>query len=71
MATDVTDLAASAFAARFYAGIASAQPVGAALRQGAVALDFAGLGEGWKPSLLARGDVEVDDVVVLVKVPTE
>src|SRR6266508_3001588 len=54
MATDITDLAANVFARRFYAAIASAQPIGAAVRQGSVALDFAGTGEGWKPNLLAR-----------------
>ncbi len=70
MATDISDLAASAFAARFYAAVAAAQPVGAALRQGAVALDFMGLDEGWKPRLLTRDDVNVDDLV-LVNVPVE
>jgi hypothetical protein len=41
MATDIIDLAASVFATRFYAAIASAQPIGAAFQQGSVALDFA------------------------------
>lgn len=70
MATEISDLAASAFAARFYAAIASAQPIGAALRQGAVVLDLMGLDEGWKPNLLTRADVTVDDLV-LVQVPSE
>jgi hypothetical protein len=30
-------------------------------------LEFAGTGEGWKPSLLARDDVELDKLV-LVKI---
>lgn len=68
MATEISDLAASAFAARFYAAVASAQPIGPALRQGAVVLDLMGLDEGWKPNLLARDDVNVDDLV-LVQVP--
>jgi hypothetical protein len=70
MATEISDLAASAFAARFYAAVASAQPIGPALRQGAVLLDLMGLDEGWKPNLLSRDDVAVDDLV-LVQVPTE
>jgi len=70
MATEISDLAASAFAARFYAAVASAQPIGPALRQGAVVLDLMGLDEGWKPNLLSRDDVAVDDLV-LVQVPTE
>jgi hypothetical protein len=70
MATEISDLAASAFAARFYAAVASAQPIGAALRQGAVVLDLMGLDEGWKPNLLSRGGVAIDDLV-LVQVPIE
>jgi CHAT domain len=70
MASDITDLAASVFATRFYAAIASAQPVGAAVRQGSVALEFAGTNEGSKPSLLARDDVELDKLV-LVKIAPE
>lgn len=68
MATEISDLAASAFAARFYSAVASAQPLGPALRQGAVVLDLMGLDEGWKPNVLARDDVNVDDLV-LVQVP--
>jgi hypothetical protein len=70
MATEITDLAASVFAARFYSAVASAQPVGAAVRQGSVVLDLAGLGEGWAPNLLARDDVELDKLV-LVQLPPE
>jgi hypothetical protein len=70
MATEISDLAASAFAARFYAAVASAQPIGPALRQGAVVLDLMGLDEGWKPDVLSRADVAVDDLV-LVQVPIE
>jgi hypothetical protein len=70
MATEISDLAASAFAARFYAAVASAQPIGPALRQGAVVLDLMGLDEGWKPDVLSWADVAVDDLV-LVQVPIE
>ena len=69
MATDITDLAASLFAAKFYAAIASAQPIGAALRQGSVALEFAGTNEGSTPSSLARDDVRLDDLVLVKVVP--
>ena len=65
MASDITDLAASAFAARFYSAIVSAQPVGPAVRQGAVALDLAGLNEGWKPNIRARDDVELDKLILV------
>ncbi len=68
MATEISDLAASAFAARL--AVASAQPIGPALRQGAVVLDLMGLDEGWKPNLLSRDDVAVDDMI-LVQVPIE
>lgn len=70
MATEISDLAASAFAARFYAAVASAQPIGPAVRQGTVALDLMGTDEGWKPNVLARDDVAVEELV-LVKVPAE
>lgn len=70
MATEISDLAASAFAARFYAAVASAQPIGVALRQGAVVLDIMGLDEGWKPNVLCRDGVGVDDLV-LVQVPIQ
>ncbi|MGQ0846880.1 MAG: CHAT domain-containing protein [Sporichthyaceae bacterium] len=65
MATEISDLAASAFAAKFYAAVASAQPIGPALCQGAVALDFMGLNEGWKPTLLCRADVTIDDLILV------
>ncbi len=69
MASDITDLAASAFAARFYSAIASAQPVGPAVQQGSVALDLAGLNEGWKPNVRARDDVELDQLVLVQPSP--
>jgi hypothetical protein len=70
MATDITDLAASVFATRFYAAIASAQPIGPAFGQGSVALEFAGTGEGSTPNVLARDGVGLDDLV-LVRVAPE
>jgi hypothetical protein len=70
MASSVTDLAATVFAARFYAAVASGQSVQAALDQGTVAVDMAGLDEGWIPTTLAREEVTLADLV-LVQPPAE
>jgi hypothetical protein len=68
MSSTITDLAAAAFAARFYGAVASAQPVSAAIQQGAVALDLLGLDEGWKPRFIARDDVSLEELI-LVELP--
>lgn len=57
-ASSISDLAAAVFAAKFYAAIAAAQPIGAAVDQGRVSVDLAGLDEGWKLEVLARPDVD-------------
>jgi hypothetical protein len=67
-ASTISDLAASVFAAKFYAAIASAQPIGAAVDQATFAIDVAGLGEGWKHDVIARDDIDVDRRV-LVNLP--
>lgn len=59
-AASISDLAASVFAARLYAAIAEAQPVAAAVAQGSVAVDFAGLAEGWKPTVIQRNGVNLE-----------
>lgn len=64
----VSDLAAAAFAARFYSTIANGQSVRSAVDRGSVAVDMLELTEGWKPTILARDDVEPGELV-LVKVP--
>jgi hypothetical protein len=64
-ASALSDLAASVFAARFYSAIASAQPVAAALEQGRVSVDAAELGEGSKIDVLARDDVNLDELVLV------
>ncbi len=69
MASEITDLAASAFAARFYSAIASAQPIGPAVRQGSLALDLAGLNEGWKPTVCSRDDVELEQLLLVRPTP--
>ena len=58
-AATISDLAAAVFAARFYAAIAEAQPIAAALAQGTVAVDMAGLAEGWKPEIIYRPEIDI------------
>lgn len=70
MADSISDLAANAFATRFYAAIADGQSVGSALKQGSVAVDFLLLSEGWKPQVLAREDVNLPDLI-LVRPPAD
>ena len=65
MASSVTDLAATAFAARFYSAVASAQPVSTAVDQGSVAVDLLDLSEGWKPSLLFRDEVDPSQIQLI------
>lgn len=71
MSSTVSDLAASAFAARFYSSIASAQSVGAALKQGSVAVEAARLDEGWTPNALAREDIDLDTLILVRPPPAE
>lgn len=61
-AASISDLAAALFAAKFYAAIASAQSVNAAIQQGSVSVDLAGLDEGWKLDILAREDLDLDQI---------
>lgn len=70
-AASISDLAASIFASKFYAAIAAAQPIGAAVDQGAVSVDLAGLSEGWKHHVLARPDLDVDQRVLVEVPPTD
>lgn len=69
-ADSIGDLAASTFAAKFYAAIASGQSIAASVEQGKVAVDFMGLGEGWKHQILMRPDLDPARKV-LVKVPEQ
>ena len=68
-ASSISDLAASVFAAKFYAAIAAAQTIGAAVDQGSISVDLAGLDEGWKLDVLTRSDVDIAQRV-LVQVPS-
>lgn len=61
----VTDLAASAFASKFYSAIAESQPLQSALEQGAVALDVLGFDEGWKVGEIHRPGLSLRDIVLI------
>lgn len=65
MASSISDLAASVFAAKFYAAIAAAQSVGTAVQQASVSVDLAGLDEGWKLDVIARTDVDTTQRVLV------
>ncbi|MGH2728308.1 MAG: CHAT domain-containing protein [Actinomycetota bacterium] len=65
MAEEISDVGAQLFAARFYSAIASAQSVGAAIEQGAVAVDLVGLDEGWKPDALTREGLDLHEMVLV------
>ncbi|UFU04357.1 hypothetical protein LQF12_07200 [Ruania suaedae] len=64
-ASSISDLAASVFAAKFYAAIAAAQTIDAAVDQGSVSVDLAGLDEGWKLDVLTRTDVDTAQRVLV------
>lgn len=64
-ADSIGDVAAAAFAARFYAAVASGQSVGAAVNQGKAAIGFLGLTEGWKHEILSRDDLDPNDQVLV------
>ena len=53
MRDSVSDLAATAFAAKFYAAIAAGQSVKSAFAQGKVAIEMVSLNEADTPDLLA------------------
>lgn len=70
MASSVLDSAASTFAARFYAAVASGLSIKKAFDQAVLAVELAGLAdESWMITLLHREDVEPDGVV-LVRPPS-
>lgn len=64
-ASSISDLAASVFAAKFYAAIAAAQSIAAAVNQGSVSVDLADLDEGWKLDVLARPDVDTTQRILV------
>lgn len=69
MADSVADMAAGVFATQFYASIASAQSVGAALRGAKAIMESALLDDADLPQHVARADTDIDTVVLVC--PTE
>ena len=68
MSDTVADIAASVFAGQFYAAIASAQSVGAALDQAKVVMEIAQLEDAELPEAISRAEVDINDLV-LVRLP--
>jgi hypothetical protein len=64
MRDSVSDLAASAFAAKFYAALAAGQSVKSAFEQGKVAVEMVSLNEADTPDLLAVPGVDPAKIVL-------
>jgi len=64
MRTSVTDHAATTFATRFYAAIASGQSVKAAFEQGKIAVSVGAIAEADTPELIYRRDIDPASVVL-------
>jgi hypothetical protein len=64
MRESVTDLAATAFATRFYAAIASGQSVAAAFAQGQVAVEYASIAESYAPQLMSASGVDPRKIIL-------
>jgi hypothetical protein len=64
MRDSVSDLAATAFAAKFYAAIAAGQSVRAAFAQGKVAVEVVSLNEADTPELLCASDVNPAKIIL-------
>lgn len=65
MADTIDDTAAIVFARRFYAAIASAQPVGIALAQAKAAMRLTTPEDADLPQVVVRDDVEADELVLV------
>jgi len=65
MADTIDDTAAIVFARRFYAAIASAQPVGIALAQAQAAMRLASPEDADLPQVAVRDDVDADELVLV------
>lgn len=64
MMDEISDVAAKAFATKFYAAIASGQSLASALRQGQTAIELLS-GEGATPEVLARPRVDPQNIVLV------
>lgn len=65
MAENIEDEAASVFSPIFYGAIASAQSVAVAMEQAKVAMSMKGLADADLPTILAREDVSLEDLVLV------
>ncbi|WP_179382026.1 CHAT domain-containing protein [Streptomyces sp. SA15] len=65
MSDEINDASAVTFAARFYAGIASAQSVSTAVEQAKVAMIAASLDGAELPVLKTRDDVDPGDLILV------
>lgn len=65
MSDSVADTAAGVFATQFYSAIASAQSIGASLRQAKAMMEAALLTDADLPSSVARPDVDIDAVILV------
>ncbi|TBY71475.1 CHAT domain-containing protein [Rhizobium leguminosarum bv. viciae] len=68
MADSIGDAAATIFATQFYAAIASAQSVGASLKQAKVMMKSAFLDDAKLPEYVTREGIDVDDLVLVKNV---
>jgi hypothetical protein len=64
MGDSISDLAATAFAAQFYAAVAAGQSLKAAFNQGVVAIEAASISEAKTPQLILASDVNAAKVVL-------
>lgn len=64
MQASVTDVAATAFAQRFYAAIASGQSVDAAFKQGQIAVEAVSIGEADTPVLLTASETNPAKIIL-------
>jgi hypothetical protein len=64
MGDSISDLAASAFAAKFYAALAAGQSVKSAFAQGKVAVEQVSLNEADTPELFAAQGVDPARIVL-------
>ena len=65
MSKSISDIAATAFAVKFYAAIASGQSVKSAFAQGVVAVQNSSIGEVETPELMVSAGVNVKKMVLV------
>lgn len=65
MSDTIDDTAAIVFARQFYAAVAAAQSIGAALQQARLAMTLAATGDEDLPESRARDDVDIDTLILV------